>query len=186
MKILSQTILLSSGFAMMSAATPAFARHDQWGRDRIDAGDVIAGALIIGGIAAIASSGSNRGGTYNDARAYRDYGRGGYDDRAGAYEQGYDSRRAVDQCVNAARQEAGRYGWARVTDVTSINRVRGGYEVKGRLVVEPRGRGNDRGYYYDRYDEGYDKGKFTCIARYGGVEDVRLKGLSNTRYSYRY
>jgi hypothetical protein len=186
MKTLSKTALLIAGTATLIAAAPASARHDDWGRggwghrDRIDAGDVIAGALIIGGIAAIASAGSNRnsgygyGGNYGYHDSYRGDRR---DDDNGYYENGYDSRRAVDQCVRAAQREASRYGWARVTDVGNIYRIRGGYEVRGRLVVETRGRGYDRGYYYDRYNNDYDKGRFTCTTRYGGIEDLRVSGL---------
>ena len=75
-------------------------------------------------------------------------------------------------------------GWARVTDVTRIDRIRGGYEVRGRLVVEgERNRGRWNGGYdrygnnYDRYGNDYDKGKFACVVRYGDVQDVRLSGL---------
>jgi hypothetical protein len=63
--------------------------------------------------------------------------------------------------------------------------VRGGYYVKGRLVVENRryrdrwNGGYDRyGYNYDRYDDGYDKGKFKCTSRYGGIDDLRVSGLN--------
>ncbi len=186
MSMLRRTILAASAGAMAIAAMPASARYgDRHGHDGIDAGDVIAGALIIGGIAAIASAASNGRG-YGNNGYYRDrgyYGRG-YNDN-GWYRDGYNSRSAVDQCVRAAQREANRYGWARITDVTRIDRVRGGYEVRGRLVVEDRGYGNrgygrggyDRGYYYDRYNDGYDKGRFTCVTRYGGIEDVRLGGL---------
>ena len=184
MKFLTKTTLLSAAAATLVAAAPAEARHGYWGRghDGIDAGDVIAGALIIGGIAAIASAASNdrygRGYDYRDRNYRYGYGYGGgYRGDDYGYGNGYGSRRAVEQCVNAARREASRYGWARVTDVTTIDRIRGGYVVRGRLVVETRGRGYDRGYYYDRYDDGYDKGRFSCTARYGGVEDVRLGGL---------
>ncbi len=184
MNYLSKIALLGAAAATVVAATPADARdrgHDRgWGRghDGIDAGDVIAGALIIGGIAAIASAAS-RNDRYDGRRYGRDNDRGwGYNDGGnGYYNNGYNSRRAVDQCVRAARQDAGRYGWARVTDVTSIERVRGGYAVRGRLVVDRRGRGSDRGYYYDRYDDRYDKGRFTCVARYGNVDELRLGGL---------
>ncbi len=196
MKLLTKTILLAAGTAALAASGPAQARDDRWGHDGIDAGDVIAGALVIGGIAAIASSASRGGGSYYGDRTYGSYGGGyrdggyrngnyGYDN--GYYENGYNSRRAVDQCINAARREASRYGWARVTDVTSIDRVRGGYEVRGRLVVETNGRGYDRGYQYDRYNDGYDKGRFKCVTRYGGIDDVRVSGLrGNDRYGYRY
>lgn len=61
-------IRLSASIAALAAfslsAGPAFAGHDwgDWGRDRgwIDAGDVITGILIVGGIAAVASAVSSR------------------------------------------------------------------------------------------------------------------------------
>jgi hypothetical protein len=175
-KAFSKALMLTTGAASLIATAPLEARNRdyRYDRDGIDAGDIIAGALIIGGIAAIASAGSSRQ-------------RYGWDDRYGrnrdyGYDDGYDwrrygSRQAVDQCVRAAQRDAGRYGWARITDVTSIDRVRGGYEVRGRLVVETRGRGYDRGYYYDRYDQDYDKGRFTCVTRYGRIDDLRVSGL---------
>ncbi len=180
MKLFSKTLMLTA--TAFVATAPLDARDRGYGgydrHDGISAGDVIAGALIIGGIAAIASAGSNdnRYGDYRDRDEYRRYGRS-FD---GDY--GYGSRRAVDQCVNAARRDASRTGWARVTDITSIDRIGGGYEIRGRLVVQTRGSGNwgrwrDYGYDYDRYDDGYDKGRFTCVTRYGGVDDLRLKGL---------
>jgi hypothetical protein len=180
MRKFTKPAMVAAGVATLMASTAAVARpHDgHRGHDGIDAGDVIAGALVIGGIAAIASAASNnrydrgydRDGRYYD-RGYDGYNRGGYG-----------SRSAVDQCVRAAQRQAGRYGWARITDVTRINRIRGGYEVRGRLVVEDRGwrgsRGNwDRGYNYDRYNDGYDKGRFTCTARYGEVQYVNISGL---------
>ena len=33
------------------------------------------------------------------------------------------------------------------------------------------------GYRYDRYDDGYDKGRFACVTRYGRVDDLVLSGL---------
>ena len=189
---ISKAFLLAAAGATALAAIPADAR-DGWrgGRhhDRIDAGDVIAGALVIGGIAAIASAASN-GSRDRDYRGYYDGGRGygdgydrGYVERYGYYNNGYGSRVAVDQCIRAAERQARRFGWARITDVTSIERVYGGYEIRGRLVVEQRGwsgwsGGNDRyGYNYDRYGDGYDKGRFRCVARNGDIEYVRLAGL---------
>ena len=181
---------MATSGAMLVTALPADARSYRRNHDGISAGDVIAGALIIGGIAAVASAASSRN-RYDDR--YRDRGRGWgddrYDDRGGYYENGYSSRSAVEQCVQAARSEANRYGgWARVTDVTRIDRIRGGYEVRGRLVVEDRGYRNrnwsngwdlnDRwGNRYDRYNDGYDKGRFSCVTRFGRVADVDLSGL---------
>ena len=196
MKFLTKTTLLAAGVATLASALPAQARSNNWGRghDGIDAGDVIAGALIIGGIAAIASAGSSNrydrgygnrdrynGYDRNDRYGNDRYGRG--DDRDGYGNSGYGSRQAVDQCVRAAQRDASRSGWARVTDVTTINRINGGYEIRGRLVVEDRNYGGnrrggyDRGYGYDRYNDGYDRGRFTCVTRYGRVEDVRVGGL---------
>lgn len=172
MKIFSKAMMMTAGAAMLVATAPADARY-RHGHDGIDAGDVIAGALIIGGIAAIASAGTN-GNRYG--RGYG-YDRRSYGDDYGSYRRGYGSRQSVDQCVHAAKREAGRYGWARVTDISSIERVRGGYEVRGRLVVETRGRGYDRGYYHNRYGDNYDKGRFSCVTRYGTVDDLRLSGL---------
>lgn len=185
MKFLSKAgLFVATAATAIATATPAEAQR-RWDRHRgdgIDAGDVIAGALIIGGIAAIASAASNdRGRGYRGDRYYD----GGYDGY-GYYNNGYNSRSAVEQCVRAAQSEANRYGgWARITDVTRINRVRGGYEVRGRLVVQDRGwggwRGNrggwDRGYYYDRYTDGYDKGRFSCVTQYGRIRDVDVTGL---------
>ena len=74
---------VAAGAMAMTAAAPAQAQYRDRDRrgDGIDVGDVIAGALIIGGIAAVASAaGRNRG--YDDGYVYE--GRG-YDDRYGRY-----------------------------------------------------------------------------------------------------
>lgn len=186
MKFLFQTALVSAATAVLvSAAVPAQAHDDRYrGRDGIDAGDVIAGALVIGGIAAIASAGSRQGWNH-DHYDGRDHDNRRYDDGDyGYFQNGYGSRPAVDQCVRAAEREASRYGRARITDVTSIYRIRGGYEVRGRLVVEDRyyqGGDYDRwdryGYRNDRYRNDYDKGRFSCVTRFGSVENVRVAGL---------
>jgi hypothetical protein len=187
MKMISRVSLIAAAAATtIVAAAPAMADNGRHrGHDGIDAGDVIAGALIIGGIAAVASAAS-RGDRGYDRR----YDRGGYDRYDyGYYRNGYGSRVAVEQCVRAAERDASRFGRARITDVTSINRIRGGYEVRGRLVVAGRGHwargydGWDRyGYRYDRYGRDYDKGKFSCLSRFGSIQDVRLSGLRGSYY----
>jgi hypothetical protein len=196
MRILTTPAAIAATTAMLFVSTAAVARPgDRYrGHDGIDAGDVIAGALIIGGIAAIASAASNnRNDRYDRGYGYRDNDYRGWDYRNGRgygdngyYQNGYGSRTAVDQCVRAAQIEARRYGNARVTDVTRIDRIRGGYEVRGRLIVQDRGwngwRGNrggwDRGNQYGRYNEGYERGRFSCVTRRGSVDDVRLSGLT--------
>jgi hypothetical protein len=197
MKILTKS-LLSAGAAaaaLVSVAAPAQAR----GRDNdgISAGEVIAGAVILGGIAAvIASSDDNRSRDrgYDDGR----YDDRGYDNRDDRYDNGhrrgrghgrgnddygydrqYNSRAAVNQCVTAVEQWASRYSRADVTQINNIDRTRNGYRVSGNLVVKDGYRGrsrNDRGY-----DRGYDKGRFTCYVERGRVIDVDYRGLDQWR-----
>src|SRR5690606_41299842 len=97
MKSFSKALIgtVAAGAMAMGAASPAQAQwRDRDRNDGIDAGDIIAGALIIGGIAAIASAaGNDRGRNDRYDRNYR-----GADN----------SRQAVEQCVYAAERNAGR------------------------------------------------------------------------------
>lgn len=157
---------MAIGSVAPAAAQPRYQDRD---RDGIDAGDIIAGALIIGGIAAVASA-ANRGRGYDDRYDYR----------------GGSARNAVEQCVYAAERGASRYSWrgtnAHVTDIREIDRKRDGYTVKGRIAVNTRsndwrrGWGNDWRGWNDRYS-GYDAGKFTCKVRYGRVADLDYSGI---------
>ena len=180
MKTISKALggTVAAGAMGMTSISPAYARNG----DGIGAGEIIAGALIIGGIAAVAASASNKG------RDSYDYGgRYGSDSR---YGRG-DSRSSVDMCVRAAENTASRnsYGRAKVTDVRQINRKRDGYDVKGRIAVnnmgrawrsgDPRyGRGwnNDYRGWNSNY-RGYDSGSFTCKIRYGRVVDIDFKNI---------
>jgi hypothetical protein len=185
---------VAAGAMVMGTATPALAQH----RDRddgIDAGDVIAGALIIGGIAAVAAAASNNDNRrYNDGRyhngRYYDNDYRGYDNRYDNrhYNRAGDSRQAVEQCVHAAQRNASRHsygGQARVTDIRKIDRKRDGYEVRGRIAVNTRnadwrrGWGNDYRGWNNSY-RGYDAGTFECRVRYGQVVDLdydNIRGL---------
>ncbi len=174
---------VAAGAMALASATPAMARDRN--DDGIDAGDIIAGALIIGGIAAVAGSiGKDRGyngtygGPYNpNARYDSRYGNGGYD-----YNRYGNSRSAVQQCVSAAQQDLSRRGYrgARVTDVRDIDRKRDGYRVKGTLVVNERGGGWNRDYNYRYGGRDYDQGRFSCDIRYGRVVDIDYSGLKNS------
>jgi len=166
------------GAMALAGATPAFAGDRN--RDRIDAGDVIAGALIIGGIAAIASAASKD--RYNDGYRYSEnrYGHG-------------NSRAAVERCVAAVERDARRagYRYAEVIEIRDVDRERRGWEVTGRLIVDgkrPWGmRGADRysvGYndrYNDRggYNRGrdFDRGGFKCEINRGRVVDIDYRGI---------
>jgi hypothetical protein len=164
---------VAAGAMVMGSATPAMARGD----DRIDAGDIIAGALIIGGIAAVAAAASN-----NDRYDSRYYDRRG---RGYNYGPAGNPRQAIEQCVHAAERNASRYSWggtAKVTDIRDIDRKRDGYTVKGRIAVNTRnanwrrGWGNDWRGWNNRYS-GYDAGKFTCKVRHGRVVDLDYSGI---------
>ena len=151
----------AAAFALLAsvsmAATPALARDRGWGgdwgrhRDRVDAGDVITGILIIGGIAAIASAASNdekrqreRERQEREARDYR------YEDRAdpsGGY--GEDSRPewragsscsgtstgvgginvAIDRCVSEIER-----GSERVDGVETAAKQGDGWRIEGRMA----------------------------------------------------
>lgn len=187
MKTISKALVgtVAAGAMAMASATPAFAQSRDRDRDGISAGEIIAGALIIGGIAAVASSiGNNRDRTYGGPYYGDDYRYNNrYDDRYG-YDNRYgNSRTAVQQCVNAAQQTANRYsGRARVTDIRDIKRNRDGYRVKGTIVVNERNnRGWNRDYNYRSNGRDYDSGKFTCDVRYGRVVDLDFSGIRGLR-----
>lgn len=158
--------------ALMSAV-PAQARDRYDDRDGIGAGEIIAGAVILGGLAAILSSGDRYDDGRYDSRYDRGYDGNGYN--RGHY--GYDRRRygnarsAVNQCVRDVEYRSGRWGRTDVTEIRDIDRRNDGYVVRGRVVVRDgyRGRWGHSGYY--------DRGKFTCFVRYGRVQTVRFSGL---------
>jgi hypothetical protein len=165
--------------AMALSATPAAAQY----RDRdkgIDAGDVIAGALIIGGIAAVASAAKKD--RYDDRYRTRGYGYDNdrrYDRR---YNRGYDnSQRAVQLCAAAVQRDVRRYGYryADVTQIRDVDRERYGYQVKGRLVVDGQ-RGYGRNDRYDRRRRA-DEGRFTCDVSRGRVVDIDYRGIRGLR-----
>jgi len=171
---------VAAGAMALATAAPAQARDYD---DKIDAGDVIAGALVIGGIAAIASSIGKKDRHYD--RGYR----GDYHHRGRHYDRGYNHRanygykrgnprRAVERCVRAAERQARRFGGYRYADVTQIRdveRTRYGYRVKGRIQVEGL-----RGHGYGYGNRGYDRGRFTCYVERGNRPQVdfrKIRGL---------
>lgn len=186
MKTISKALVgtVAAGAMALASATPAMARDRN--DDGIDAGDIIAGALVIGGIAAVAGSigrnGGYNGGTYGGPY-YGDYNRG-YQSSYG-YNQNGNSRQAVEQCVNAARSDLNRQGYsgAQVTDVRNIDRRRDGYRVSGTIVVNERGGGWNRDYNYRYGGRDYDQGRFSCNVSYGRVVDIDYSGLKNSSRS---
>jgi len=198
MKIVSKSPMGAGAAAVawVISAAPAEAQYRYRDRDGISAGEVIAGAVILGGLAAVLSAGK-------DAR-YQD----GYD--RGDYNNGYryninngSSRAAIDQCINQLENQPGGYNRSDVTQVRSIERTRNGYRVMGTLEGQNSSRGNDRydqgerygqnsQYYpgshyvqddrYDRsgngnsYNRNYEGGQFTCYVERGRVVDIDYNG----------
>ncbi|MBX3595443.1 hypothetical protein [Sphingomonas sp.] len=171
--------------ATVSMAVPAEAqwrgRYPPRHRDRIDGGDVLLGALIAGGIIALATSGDRRRADpppppadappppprIGDPR-YGDGTGGGPDDRPVDV---VDEDSAVDSCAAAAEDE-GR-GMARLAQVTGISRVdaaANGWTVRGTIELGDGYRGQRRPY------------GFTCSVAQGIAPAVRFDGQ---RYSAR-
>lgn len=198
MKTITKALVgtVAAGAMAVSSASPAFARDHG-----IGAGEVIAGALIIGGIAAIAASANHRDYGYERAGYYDGddrYGRYDRYDRYDRYERdwhGGNPRSAVQRCVAAAEREASRYGYGRadVTDIRDVRRTRWGYEVRGRIAVNTMGHGwrEGDGYYgrgwngdyrgWNRSLRGYDSGSFWCRIERGRVVDLDFDGIRGLR-----
>jgi hypothetical protein len=144
---LAVSIAALATFAVTAA--PALARghgdrgrHHHHHRDRIDGGDVLAGLLIIGGIAAIASAASKSSKNREADDRYRypggpDYGedddRGYGEDRGARYGApgtgapgGFDE--AVDRCADEVED-----GERRIATIDNVGRVGGRYSVDGHL-----------------------------------------------------
>ncbi|MBO9516692.1 MAG: hypothetical protein J7493_01350 [Porphyrobacter sp.] len=187
---------VAAGAMAVTATVPAQAQsRNNRDDDGIDAGDIIAGALIIGGIAAIATAAS-RGNDRYDGYNGGNYNRGDNNRYDRGYNNGYaragNSRQAVEQCVAAAERGANRSSYrgnSQVTDIRNIDRKRDGYTVKGRIAVNTAGRdwrrgdavygrgwnGDYRGW--NNNYRGYDAGSFTCKVRYGQVVDLDYSGI---------
>lgn len=141
------------------------AQDHRWYRYRrhnhVDAGDVLAGVLILGTIAAIASSTSRAERQRRDDYRDRDYRRDDYRDRPYDYrERRGDSRydggsginNAVSMCVSRIERDV------RVDSVDNVERTGEGWRVSGSL---------------------YNGERFTCrIDSNGRVEDVDYGGYS--------
>lgn len=196
MKTLTKSLLGAgaAAAALVTVAAPAQAQRYERHRDRdsISAGEIIAGAVVLGGLAAVISAGGND--RYDDRYDRRGY--NGYNNRYGG------SRAAINQCVNQVEGWANRYSRSDVTQIRDIDRTRYGYVVKGNLVVQDGWRGRDRDDRYDRdnrydrgdrydrddrngygngYNRGYDRGRFTCYVERGRVVDIDYSGLDQWR-----
>lgn len=164
-----------------------YGRYDRHRRHRgngIGAGDVIAGVLVIGAIAAIASSASNRSRErYDERYPRRDPAPADYRRDYRNSDSGID--RAVDMCVDQAER-----GSARVDSVDEAARRPDGWRVSGRMADgeawrcwidnDGRLRSLDFGTGYVDYDDG---GAYTSAAASGQLSDeAYARARSATRY----
>jgi hypothetical protein len=129
---------------MLVAAAPAEARHRHH-RDRVDAGDVIAGIFLIGAIAAIADGASkskqrerrerDEDYRYEPQRSEQDYRAVPDDGNAPQWTPGSNGfeARAVDACSWAAEGEVGDQ--ARVGQIDSVVREGDGWQVTGNVAA---------------------------------------------------
>ena len=125
--------------ALSLTAPPAMARGWHGGyrhhHGGVDGGDILAGALIIGGIAAIASAASNSGRNdggyrYRESYPYPSY-RPQYRGSSNYSDRGYSSG-AIDSAVNACVGEVER-GQDRVAAVDNASRTTDGWRISGQL-----------------------------------------------------
>ena len=139
MKALTKTLAGAAVAAALTvtAASPAQAQifgRDRYDRNGIDAGDIVTGVAVVGGIAAILGAFGRDGDRY------------GYDNR-------YRYRDDYTQAVNACGYQAERYGQGGRISVTDVER-RGSNSYRVRGVI-------DAGYAnygsYGRYDARYDR-----------------------------
>ena len=154
----------------VTAAAPAQAQIFGGSRDRggIDAGDIITGVAVVGGIAAILSA-------------------LGRDGRTSGYETAYGYRDNYQNAVNSCGYEAERYAQGGQVSVTEVDRRSNDrYRVRG--VIDAAYANNNYGYgsygqYGTRYDPRYDTRSGT---RYDPRYDARYDryGRANNTYGY--
>ena len=175
MNILKLTGGAAATLAMMGLAVPAEAqryrgadrghhgkRHHRGG-DKIDAGDVILGAILLGGILAIGDSAKKRRERAEAAQV--DYDADTSD--ASEYDGTYNTESAADRCASEAETLAQSY--ARLTRVSSISSTTwsfGKWIVKGKVDLA------------DSEDDSAARShKFRCELRAGSQPSVTFEGL---------
>ena len=144
---------LAAAAALSLTATPAMARGWHRHGDGIDGGDVVAGLLIFGGIAAIAAAASSKSNKdrqahadssyrddgyrddgYRNDRDYRDDGQHyvppaeRYSPGSGNWRSGISVDGAVDACVGEVER-----GTRSIDSIEAVNRDGDGWRVSGRV-----------------------------------------------------
>jgi hypothetical protein len=169
MRFIRSGVVAATAFALALPAAPVFAggwggsgvsagigygsgyrgHRGRWRhRDRVDAGDVIAGIAIIGVIAAIASSGSKTRRNRTDSA-----------DRRRVDQSIVSEDQAVDACADAAQRQGGEA--ASVREILAVDRTTDGWDVEGTIEQRDGWR-----------DSSGDRRRFTCAVRQGEIDAV--------------
>ena len=161
MKTISKALVgtVAAGAMAITSASPAFA-NDRNG-DGISVGDIIAGALIVGGIVAVASASSNNN------RGYRDYGDGRYgNDRYG--DDRYGDDRDDDDRYGDDRYDNGRY------DNGRYDNGRNGYG----------NRYGNRGNPRQAIEQCVRSAEQFAARRYGRADVTDIREVKDSRYGW--
>ncbi len=160
-----------SAAVLVTSATPAFAGWGNSGyggyggysgygghgwhrrhRDRVDGGDVVAGVVVVGILAAILASSSKK-------NRERETGRTDYPQQRGNITS---EDAAVDACVTATENQFGDR--ASVRDINAVDRTADGWDVEG--IVQKRGNW--------RENRNQEQRRFTCSVRFGAIDNVYI------------
>ncbi len=132
-------------------------RHYRHRRHRVDAGDIIAGVLILGGIAAVADA-AKKSRDRNRDRDYRYEPNQRYPEQRS---QSNELNAAADQCAYAAEERGGRD--ARVQRIDKVERDGNGWMVEGTISTRS---GSD---------------SFKCGVTNGRIDYVQIDGDGSYR-----
>ena len=141
----------------VTAASPAQAQFfggNRYDRDGVDAGDIITGVAVLGGIAAIASAFGRDGSRYGYGNQYR-------------------HRNDYQHAVNACAYEAESFGQGGRVSIVDIDR-RGANSYRVRGVIDAGYNSYGGGYGYERRNDRFGYGgysqrvAFACTARGNG------------------
>lgn len=142
-------------------------------------GDILLGAAVIGGIAAVVASANKREGARDRGGSVYDDGYGGdYGDDVGRdYDRGGErwnrEQAAVDRCVDAALDEVSRrYDNPRIGAISDVDQDRDTTYVRGTVTF-------DTGWRGSRPD--VDSSSFRCAVRRDRVVNLNVDGLYAAR-----
>lgn len=122
-------------------------------RDGISPGEVIAGAVVIGGLAAILASSGRKNSRDDDWQRH-----GG-------------GRRAIELCVAAVQNRSNARRALSVQRVTGVDRLNRGYAIAGQVQARYRGP-------TPRFSSSFrDNGTFQCRVRQGRVQRLTFNGI---------